>query len=473
MSMPVSSTTTSPSFLSGIENPSLTTLVPRSELPTSCLHKPHLPKSTSLPSLKLTPTPAPAPFSTCESTNNIPCLWCAWTMGDFEFEFEQKRGVSVRRRRRASSPARVGFQIGLGFGGCHAPGVRHSPTEDAESGINRRHSTSTSSLLGDRKEKENTKRYGMITGISTHSESRPSSMSHRRSYASVQLVRARSQFFAPETTQEPAYAPNSTPPETRNTNTPTPPPSSPSLGPFPNTTVLSPTLAHSSSSLSLSLTQPERTLRRKQRMTLLKQRSSRSLRVPLLNTRLDVGVGDDENDTTWISPTMSIPMPVPVSMQQQEYTTVVRVGHPSRPYYSAIRPSNMSRPNSPFGSSSPTSPSSFFSPPPPLPCASDLASRTSYQGHVVDGGDSTIGFSLSGEMELRMGLARFRSAEGEGPPLHPHPSSEYRFREMGTAAEGSSKAVRSKGGCVKGSGRIGGKMKRLGMGIMEVVLGRR
>ena len=74
-----------------------------------------------------------------------------------------------------------------------------------------------------------------------------------------------------------------------------------------------------------------------------------------------------------------------------------------------------------------------------------------------------------------MGLARLRSAEGEAPP-HPHhyrPSSEYRFREMGIAAEGSSNTVRSRGGCVKGNGRIGGKMKRLGVGIMELVLGRR
>jgi hypothetical protein len=79
-------------------------------------------------------------------------------------------------------------------------------------------------------------------------------------------------------------------------------------------------------------------------------------------------------------------------------------------------------------------------------------------------------------MELRMGLARLRSAEREASPPHlhhHHPSSEYLFREMGTAAEGSSNTVRGRGDCVKGNGRIGGKMKRLGMGIMELVLGRR
>jgi hypothetical protein len=81
-----------------------------------------------------------------------------------EFEFERKRGGV---RRRVSSPGMIGFQIGLGFGGYHAhahTGVRHSPTEDAESTW--RHSSSLNLLSGGKEEET---RYGIIT--STRSES--------------------------------------------------------------------------------------------------------------------------------------------------------------------------------------------------------------------------------------------------------------------------------------------------------------
>ena len=240
---------------------------------------------------------------------------------------------------------------------------------------------------------------------------------------------------------------------------------------------------HSSSSLSLS--QPERTLRRKQRMTLLKQKSSRSLRArasaPLLNVNANLEA--PRSSTPAALTPIPIPIPIPIPMQQQAPATV-RLGHPSRPYYTAIRPNSMSRPSSPFGSSAPTSPSasrapspSFLLPPHSVPnCTpaqlSDTAtlrpyqpptfasSQPSYQGanaHV--NGNPIVGFSLSGETELRMALARLRSEENGGEP-----GSEYRFREM---AGGSS----DKGG--SGTGKFRGKMKRLGMGIMELVLGRK
>jgi len=144
---------------------------PSSSLPTIiCSLTPHtkpkhLPKSTSLPSLQLTPTCLQCGSTNTYNINITPlCLWCAWTVG--EFDFEQKRGSGGSGggvRRRASSPGRVGFQIGLGFGGCHAhAGLRHSPTEDAES--SRLHS---SYLLSDGNSKEKML-YGMIT--STRSE---------------------------------------------------------------------------------------------------------------------------------------------------------------------------------------------------------------------------------------------------------------------------------------------------------------
>jgi hypothetical protein len=63
---------------------------------------------------------------------------------------------------------------------------------------------------------------------------------------------------------------------------------------------------------------------------------------------------------------------------------------------------------------------------------------------------------MSGETELRMALARWRSLESGEP-------TEYRFRDMETP--------RRKGGTP--NGRLGGKMRRLGMGIMELVLGRK
>ncbi|KAG6335182.1 hypothetical protein ID866_3908 [Astraeus odoratus] len=142
----------------------------------------------------------------------------------------------------------------------------------------------------------------------------------------------------------------------------------------------------------------------------------------------------------------------------------VRLGHPSRPYYSAIR-KNMSRPGSPV---LPRTPS-------PVPSHYDYAPRGTKS---LDGGDRPhsplhyahhsrpmsmvlpgqvyperpySGFSLSGETEMRMNLARWRKEDAPDQP------GDYLFREMGRSR------MRMK---------VKGTVKRLGRGLKCFVLGR-
>jgi hypothetical protein len=69
-----------------------------------------------------------------------------------------------------------------------------------------------------------------------------------------------------------------------------------------------------------------------------------------------------------------------------------------------------------------------------------------------------------------MALARWRSADGDMDALGDGEPSEYRFREMAIATGNLN--TRSKEGSGKRA-RFGGKMKRLGMGILELVIGRK
>jgi len=72
-----------------------------------------------------------------------------------------------------------------------------------------------------------------------------------------------------------------------------------------------------------------------------------------------------------------------------------------------------------------------------------------------------------------MALARWRSADGDMDALRDGEPSEYRFREMATG----NLSMRSKEGNAKRTGsarsRFGGKVKRLGMEILELVIGRK
>ena len=65
-----------------------------------------------------------------------------------------------------------------------------------------------------------------------------------------------------------------------------------------------------------------------------------------------------------------------------------------------------------------------------------------------------------------MALARWRSADGDRHVLHDGAASEYRFRDMHMAIPTGTLSA------VKGT-KFAGKMKKLGMGILELVLGRK
>jgi hypothetical protein len=130
---------------------------------------------------------------------------------------------------------------------------------------------------------------------------------------------------------------------------------------------------------------PPRTLRRKLHMTFPRQKSTRSLRSRAL--------------------TMSPPQSVPV-------VSVPRLGHPSRPYYTAIRPhlsnnGTWSRPHTPTTPNSAPLMStdtgqSLPSPPPGRPSFEFRRPR----------GSTTSGWSVSGEMELQIALSQKREEEG-------------------------------------------------------------
>jgi hypothetical protein len=158
---------------------------------------------------------------------------------------------------------------------------------------------------------------------------------------------------------------------------------------------------------------PARTLRRKHHMTFPRQKSTRSLR-------------------PW-TPAVSPPQHAPV-------TSVARLGHPSRPYYTAIRPhlddwGISPRPNIPTTaiSAPPTSPGKgqpLPSPPPGRPSFEFTRPRSS----------TTSGWSLSGEIELQIELSQRREGEEEG-------------------------TVGKRGSIVRG-------VRKLGMGLRDLVLRR-
>jgi hypothetical protein len=100
-----------------------------------------------------------------------------------------------------------------------------------------------------------------------------------------------------------------------------------------------------------------------------------------------------------------LPQPTPVSP-----ITPVRLGHPSRPYYTAIRPhlnhgATVSRPDTP------TTPSTAPSPVTPADKGQSLSStshgRPSFE-FTRPRRSTTSGWSLSGEIELRIALSQRR-----------------------------------------------------------------
>jgi hypothetical protein len=158
----------------------------------------------------------------------------------------------------------------------------------------------------------------------------------------------------------------------------------------PRATPVSGDIKHAAHPFSLPplLSPPTRTLRRKHHMTFPGEKSTRSLRSRV--------------------PHVPTPQPTPISL-----VTPVRLGHPSRPYYTAIRPHlnngfTISRPNTP------TTPSS--APSPVTPADKGLSLSPTSQGRpsfefTRPRRSTTSGWSLSGEIELRIALSLQREEE--------------------------------------------------------------
>lgn len=171
---------------------------------------------------------------------------------------------------------------------------------------------------------------------------------------------------------------------------------------------------------------PTRTLRRKQRLSMLRQRSSCSLRrKAMLGPTSRKHSHNDLTRSLAHRPSRSrapIALSVPAPLGNE-----FPLGHPSRPLYTAIR-KNMSRPGTP-------SPSRPTTPSPPLADIYERGTRSLdlpspprmdsllMSGSMIPLSFSTMpcdGFSLSGEIEMRMALARSQTDEGVTPP--------YQFR---------------------------------------------
>ncbi|KZT73182.1 hypothetical protein DAEQUDRAFT_511033 [Daedalea quercina L-15889] len=160
--------------------------------------------------------------------------------------------------------------------------------------------------------------------------------------------------------------------------------------------------------LSTSTTS-QRTLRRKQRMAMLRKRSSRSLRkrsMPLLS-KTSSRLADNYDPAITVQPVLPSRSPSPASL--------VPLGHPERPLYTAIR-RNMCPPGLPPPQSDirHTSIQAVLfergakSLDMPRPATLGRSSRLR---ELIPASDWTAGCSITGEAELRMDLARCRSAE--------------------------------------------------------------
>ena len=181
--------------------------------------------------------------------------------------------------------------------------------------------------------------------------------------------------------------------------------------PSPNTTLMSGQLKHTIvHPVSLPpIISPARTLRRKHHMSFPRPKSTRSLR-------------------SWT--------PAVLPSQNTPVTSVARLGHPSRPYYTAIRPNlNVwgTRPTTPV-SGPPTLSSRGQLPPSPPPDRPSFEFRRPRSS-------TTSGWSLSGEIELRIELSQRKEWEDE---------------------EGM---VGKRGSIVRG-------VRKLGMGLRDLVLRR-
>ncbi|KAG1866131.1 hypothetical protein F4604DRAFT_1778923 [Suillus subluteus] len=202
-------------------------------------------------------------------------------------------------------------------------------------------------------------------------------------------------------------------------------------------------------------------LRRKKGIPSLKRMSSLSCRSRSQQSSPAI---DDRTESPVPYPVHVAPTPSPAPSTAVSAEPPVRIGHPSRPYYTAIR-KNMSRP------STAGHPSSLARTPSPIPSDYDYSPRATKSldcGERIPvqfGRDSRpmsmvlpgqavpvnlfSGFSLSGETEMRMNLARWRKEDGPDEP------GDYLFKETGYRGKG-----------------IKGRVRKLGKGLRDLVLGR-
>lgn len=368
-------------------------------------YKPHLAKSTSLPELDL--VPANRPLFTCErcgfSNVYIPlCLWCTWTSPDATSAF---KAATPRRSRRISSPSKAVWKADACNLRREDRQIQAPPMTPSGPKASFRPSVTTDALDNPAKPAPAAKpgvqsdqnrvvraTGGALRGSDADHPRKPSALRIRRGLPAATVV-VPTRYPIMTTTIVSSGSPHTAP--------------------------VSRDVKHAAHPFSLPplLTPPTRTLRRKHHMTFPGEKSKRSLRSRVLD----------------VPP----PLPTPVSP--------VRLGHPSRPYYTAIRPHlnngvNISRPDTP------TTPSSAPSPVTPAEKGQSLSSspqgRPSFE-FTRPRRSTTSGWSLSGEIELRIAL------------------SQRREEEDGVAPRGSEK----RGSIVRG-------VRKLGAGLRNLVLRR-
>ena len=325
-----------------------------------------------MPALEL--VPAYRPLFTCHhcgfSNLYIPlCLWCKWTSTEASVAFEAS--ASRRRGRSISGPSRVIRKVDLPNVTC----------ENQKPQLQQANFPSLRPLCGLKPPVANSL-------LDSAAAVLPHPLSDRGS-----IIRATVSATSGPDTDLPLRFRRESP--TTNVGVPSVPPRHPSTtppaiipSPSLNVTPMSGQLKHTPTHpVSLPpIVSPARTLRRKHHMTFPRQKSTWSLR-------------------SW-TPAVSPPQYAPV-------TSVARLGHPSRPYYTAIRPHLNDwgislRPNTPTTTISalPTSPDKvqpLSSPPPGRPSFEFTRPRSS----------TTSGWSLSGEMELQIELSQRREGEEE------------------------------------------------------------
>lgn len=328
-----------------------------------------------MPELEL--VPAYRPLFICQqcgfSNVHIPlCLWCKWSSPEAAGAF---KAATSRRGRRISGPSRVTWKADLSDSKSGSKRPTESPANPP----------GLEPLCGSEP--------AVATNPLTVSvpAAQPHPHSDEGSILIKAIVRAPSNLITDlpqkrSTLLDRRGLPGASvivPPRYPTTTIPTIP------SPSPSTTPMSGQVKHTHTHpMSLPpIISPSHTLRRKHHMTFPRQKSTRSLR-------------------SW-TPAISPPQPAPM-------TSVVRLGHPSRPYYTAIRPhltsgGVSSRPNTPTTpvSAPPTTSTdkgqSLPSPPLGRPSFEFTRPRSS----------TTSGWSLSGEIELQIELSQ-RREEKEG-----------------------------------------------------------